>query len=134
MTQSNLITLTAVQKFVIFFFLITILPHCTSPEKQKEEDAGYRKEISAKIYTIRDEDSLLSVLQQFIEERNDLGKMICYRQLGSSQRANARFADAINSHQEGLEIALKLKDTVEIAQALNNIGTNFRRIGAHNEA
>ncbi len=41
---------------------------------------------------------------------------------------------AINAHKLGLEIALALNDTIEIVQALNNLGTNFRRIGAHKEA
>lgn len=60
--------------------------------------------------------------------------MLCYKQLGLYLRENARFSEAINNHQEGLNVALRLKDTVEIVQALNNLGTDFRRIGAQGEA
>lgn len=134
MDQSIINTITATQKIVILFFLITILFHCTPPEKQMSEDAEYREELSAMLYTVTDEDSLLLALQQFIEEGNDLGKIICYKQLGIHQRTSARFNDAISSHQQGLQLAVKLKDTLEIVQALNNLGTNFRRIGAHIEA
>lgn len=122
------------QKFVILFVVITMLNQCTSPERQTEEGTLYKKELSAKLYTIRNEDSLRIALQAFVEEKDDIGKMICYKQLGSLQRMNARFSDAISSHQQGLEIALMLNDTFEIVQAMNNLGTNFRRIGAHSEA
>ena len=121
-------------KFIVLFVTITTLSHCTSHEKQTEEKSEYKKELSTKLYAIRNEDSLKVILQEFIEKNDDLGKMIVYRQLGSRQRENARFSDAINSHQKGLEIALKLNDTIEIVQAMNNLGTNFRRIGALSEA
>lgn len=124
----------AILKLVVLLAVITMLNQCTAPEYQAEDETEYRKELSTKLYKIRSEDSLQIVLQQFIEEKNEVGKMICYKQLGSRQRASARFSDAISSHQQGLEIALKLNDTIEIVQAMNNLGTNFRRIGAHNEA
>ena len=125
---------TASTKLVVLFFMITMLSQCTSPEKQTAEEIEYRKELSSKLYRIRNVDSLQVVLQQLIEEEEEVGKMICYKQLGSRQRENASFSDAISSHQKGLEIALRLNDTIEIVQAMNNLGTNFRRIGAQSEA
>src|SRR5690554_2002578 len=122
------------QKLIILFVVITMLIQCNSPRSHPEEMIEYQKELSAELYKIRHEDSLRTILQQFVEEKNDVGKMICYKQLGSRQRENARFSDAISSHQKGLEIALKLNDTLEIVQAMNNLGTNFRRIGAQSEA
>ncbi|MDY0202032.1 MAG: tetratricopeptide repeat protein, partial [Tenuifilaceae bacterium] len=122
------------QKFGILFAVITMLSQCTPPETCPEEVTKYQKELSSKLYKIRNEDSLQVVLQQYIAENDDFGKMICYKRLGSRQRESSRFSDAISSHQQGLEIALKLKDTIEIVQAMNNLGTNFRRIGAQSEA
>ena len=122
------------QKYFILFVLIMLLSRCTSPVEQTEESAAYRKELSEKLYKERNEDSLKILLQQFIEKEDNIGKMLAYKQIGSRQREKARFSDAINSHQQGLELALKLNDTVEIVQAMNNLGTNFRRIGAHGEA
>lgn len=124
----------AAQKIVTLFVVIALLNQCTSSESQTEQETKYQKELSAKLYKIRNEDSLQIVLQQFIEEKNDFGKMICYKQLGLRQRVSSRFSEAIDSHQQGLEIALKLNDTIEIVQAMNNLGTNFRRIGALSEA
>lgn len=124
----------AIQELLILFFSITLLIQCTSSEVQTEQESQYREELLSKLYSIRSEDSLKIVLQRFVEENNDVGKMITYKQLGFRQRENARFSDAISSHQQSLQIALKLKDTLEIVQAMNNLGTNFRRIGAHGEA
>lgn len=124
----------AMQKFVILFVLITLVCGCTSPLQQTEAEAAYRKELSDKLYKERNEDSLKVLLQQFIENKDNIGKMLAYKQIGSRQRENARFSDAINSHQQGLDLALQLKDTIEIVQAMNNLGTDFRRVGAQSEA
>jgi len=121
-------------KLVILLVVITILSQCTSPKKQTVEESEYKKDLSEKLFKIRNEDSLLIILQQFSEEKNDIGKMICYKNLGSLQRASARYPEAISNHQHGLRIALKLKDTIEIVQAMNNLGTNYQRRGALSEA
>ena len=122
------------EKIVILLVLITGLIQCASPEKHTENNTEYKKQLASTLYKTRSEDSLLIVLQQFTEAKNEVGKMLVYKHLGLRERENARFSDAISSHQQGLEIAKKLNDTIEIVQALNNLGTNFRRIGAHNEA
>ncbi len=125
---------TAIQKFVILIVVISLLSSCSSPVIQTEEEMAYRKELSAKLYKIRNEDSLRIRLQHFIGEKDDIGKMLCYKYIGLRQRESSRFSDAINSHQQGLDLALQLDDTTEIVQAMNNLGTDFRRIGAHSEA
>ena len=124
----------AAQKIVTLFVVIALLNQCTSSESQTEQETKYQKELSAKLYKIRNEDSLQILLKQFIEEKDNVGEMLCYKQIGLRQRESSRFSEAINSHQQGLDLALQLKDTIEIVQAMNNLGTNFRRIGALSEA
>jgi two-component system sensor histidine kinase ChiS len=124
----------AAQKIVTLFVVIALLNQCTSSESQTEQETKYQKELSAKLYKIRNEDSLQILLKQFIEEKDNVGEMLCYKQIGLRQRESSRFSEAINSHQQGLDLALQLKDTLEIVQAMNNLGTNFRRIGALSEA
>ncbi len=126
---------TVVLQLAIVFVVTTTLSQCTLPQDHKELDhTEYKKELSSKFYNTNDEDSLQTMLHDFTVRGDKVGKMIFYKHMGSRERENARFSDAINSHQQGLDIALKLNDTVEIVQALNNLGTNFRRIGAHTEA
>ncbi|HKM94390.1 MAG TPA: ATP-binding protein [Prolixibacteraceae bacterium] len=123
-----------IQKLFVLFALIALLSHCTSPEKQTVGETIYQKDLSAKLHEIRDEDSLQILLKQFIEEQDSVGKMLCYKQIGLRQRVNSRFSEAIINHQQGLDLALLLNDTIEIVQAMNNLGTDFRRIGAQGEA
>lgn len=118
----------------VLFTVIIIFSKCYSPENQIEKDNGFNKELSEKLFTINNEDSMLTILQKFVDEKNEVGKMICYKHLGSIQRSNARYPDAIHSHRQGLNIALQLNDTIEIVQAMNNLGINYRRIGAYNES
>ncbi len=60
--------------------------------------------------------------------------MMALKQLGKLYRNNSRFQDAITTHSRELDIASRLKDTVEMVRALNNLGTNFRRMGILEEA
>ena len=124
----------AIKKLVVLFILTALLIHCSSPEKQTEAVAEYRKELSDKLYKVRNEDSLQIFLRQYIKKKDDVGKMLCYKFIGLRHRENSRFSEAIKSHQQGLDLAIQMKDTVEIVQAMNNLGTNFRRIGAYGEA
>ncbi len=121
-------------QILVCFAFVAVAVCCISSNKQLEDEQALRQELANKLYGNKNEDSLKLLLSEFQEEENDLGKMLCYKQLGLYLRENARFSEAIHNHQEGLAIALKLKDTVEIVQALNNLGTDFRRIGAQGEA
>lgn len=92
-------------------------------------------EISSYAYKIRrNEDSLNLFLQKSIADNNPYGKLYAYRLIGNYQRENASFTKAISSHQNELETALSLNDTIEIIQAMNNLGTDLRRVGALSEA
>ena len=62
-------------------------------------------------------------------EGNMLGSIIAYREMGKLMRNESRFDDALRMHSEGLKQAETLGDTLEVVQALNNIGTDYRRMG-----
>jgi signal transduction histidine kinase/DNA-binding response OmpR family regulator/Tfp pilus assembly protein PilF len=114
--------------------MITLLSRCTSPGKHTVGETVYQTELSGKLNKIENEDSLQILLQQFIGVKDNVGTMLCYKYIGLCQRKSSRFPDAIKSHQQGLDLALRMNDTIEIVQAMNNLGTNFRRIGALGEA
>lgn len=121
---------------VTTFLMIGIMAFiCCSSDNKGKTDESYKQAFSSKIYALRrNEDSLKIILQQNIEEKNQIATMLCYKQLGNYYRENSRFSDAITYHQHGLDLATELTDTVEIIQALNNLGTDFRRIGTLSEA
>lgn len=120
-------------KIFLILFALNIVS-CTL-EKQDEKPPEYKRELGNYYYSIRsNEDSLKNALQKSIDRKDDISAMLGYRQLGIFQRENSRFSEAVSSHQSEYELALKLNDTLEIVQSLNNLGTDFRRLGALSEA
>lgn len=55
--------------------------------------------------------------------------IVTLRCRGNDCRDESRFEEALTLHNEGLKMAKRAKDTIEWIQALNNIGTDFRRMG-----
>lgn len=96
-----------------------------------EED---RKGIDSILQKNRNTDSLLILLDSFKASDNMYGQIATYGQLGKICRENSFFDDAIQYHKRGLEIATMMNDTLEVVKALNNLGTNYRRIGILTEA
>lgn len=103
-------------------------------ETNETQNEAQKKDIVDRFYNIKDPDSLQLFYRELLEEDDNVGMMLYHKHIGLRQRKNASFSEAINSHLQGLNFAYELKDTVEIVQALNNLGTDFRRIGAQNEA
>lgn len=93
-----------------------------------------RKEIDSILQKNCNTDSLLIFLDSFKVANNMYGQVATYGQLGKVYRENASFDDAIQYHKKGLEMATQMNDTLEIVKALNNLGTNYRRIGILTEA
>ena len=100
--------------------------------------AAERTEINHQIKGIRSENSLKELLQKIEnnqdeysdnEQRlNKLTQLTALRQLGKIQRNESRFDDALQTYNRGLELAVMMHDTTEQIQALNNIGTCYRRL------
>lgn len=94
----------------------------------------YRRGIDVILQEKRDTDSLQVLLDSFKTANNRYGQVATYAKLGKVCRENAFFEEAIRYHKKGLGIAVQMNDTLEIVKALNNLGTNYRRIGILTEA
>ena len=72
----------------------------------------------------------LALLQKRMESEGDrLGSIIALREWGKVLRNESRFEEALNVHSKGQQQAEAVGDTLEWVQALNNIGTDYRRMG-----
>lgn len=74
-------------------------------------------------------DSLAQLQQRLEEEGDRLGSIVALREWGKQLRNESRFEEALRVHSEGLRQAEELGDTLEWVQALNNVGTDYRRMG-----
>lgn len=100
--------------------------HSYTPEELSKTDSIIKANPSI--------DSLVTLLENYTETGNKPGMMLAYKELGKRHREATHFNEAIDYHRQGIQIATQIGDTLEIIQNLNNIGTNFRRMGILDEA
>ncbi len=101
---------------------------------QKKISSGERATIDSVIKANRSIDSLSMWLQRYTNTNNIPGMILVRKELGRHYREKSQFNEAIDIHRKGLQLALQIGDTLEAVQALNNIGTSFRRMGILDEA
>ena len=104
---------------------------CTSTTKQTEKRISQKEEIQKAIKDRRGIQELGTLLESYIQDKNRQGEMLTRMELGKQYRESSMFKEAIDNHNHALSIALDLKDTTEIIQISNQLGTNYRRIGAN---
>ena len=84
--------------------------------------------------TIGDVDSLEALARQSHEQNDRQSEMLALRHKGDLLRLKSRYIEAINVHKRGLEIAVDMNDTIEMAMALNSLGDDHRRLGELSDA
>jgi len=72
--------------------------------------------------------------EQYLKEGNKPAAIRTFQRLGSLSRAENNFIKSIEYHNLGLSLALEIGDTDEVISAYNQIGTNYRRMGAYEQA
>ena len=118
--------------FSVFFCLSALLVSCEEERVTVSEEE--RKTLDSIIRAAPDMDSLTVLKHQMKQNGNQLGYVIALRETGKRLRNESRFDEALKVHSEGLKLAEDIVDTLEMVQALNNIGTIYRRLGVLNTA
>ena len=93
-----------------------------------------RDSIERRLSGVHDNDSLMQLISDYRKSGDVLGQIVGLRRLGQLCREQSQFQWAIKHHQEGLDLAREVRDTDEIIKALNNLGTNHRRLGTLTDA
>lgn len=116
--------------------ILTILAAAVSC-KAKNENISYVDHISqidSIVYANRNIDSLTALLAGYEAGNDDVGRMVAMRELGKLHRESSDFYTALEYHEEALSLAKDLKDTANIIFILNQLGTDYRRLGILGEA
>lgn len=125
-------------KYYIWMLTVCLLYFLTSCEEGGKHEKTFSEReaqvIDSIVYANRSIDSLRVLVTRFVKDGNRLGEIVAYNELGKCYREESRFSEAIETHKKGLMLSVNLCDTLQIIQALNNIGTNYRRIGFLDEA
>ena len=106
---------------------------CSDGNVPNDAAARQRKEIEMRIGNLP-EGELRAIFADSLQRHDALTKVVAGRYLGTKCRNRSNFQEANRVHQDALDMAHRLSDTLEIIRLLNCIGTNFRRIGALTEA
>ena len=101
---------------------------------QASTDRAALDAIDSTYQQVQSLDAMQHIVDSLSRDGDKPALMMALKQLGKLCRNNSRFQEAIAAHTRELDIARQLRDTVEMTRALNNLGTNFRRMGILEEA
>lgn len=118
---------------VSLFFVFFIFFSCGNSDNPQFTEKQ-RSEMDSLVNSDRSFESINAKIAKFSKENNKLGLAVCFDEMGKLYRENSRFTEAIIYHKKELELASKICDTLDVIKALNNIGTNYRRMGVLDEA
>jgi len=82
----------------------------------------------------RNMDSLSMMAESYEKEGNKAEAIKVFRKLGTLNRESDDFIKAIEYHNRALAMAEDIVDTDEIILCLNQIGTDYRRMGVYEDA
>ncbi len=88
-----------------------------------------RQAADSLVRATQDIDSLARLQARLEREGDLLGSIVALIVLGDKFRNESDFDKALTTHSEGLKQAETILDTLEWVQALNNVGTDYRRMG-----
>lgn len=124
----------SMKKILYIFLMLSLLASCADYPVYREISSDEQKRVDSIVRSQQGIDSLTAVAERFMAEGCLVGEVAVYRELGRALRNATRYQEAIDAHSKGLEIAKDIRDTLQVIQALNNIGTVYRRMGMLEEA
>lgn len=107
---------------------------CSCGEHSVKFSTHERQEADSIAKSTKNVDSLAHLQKQLETTDNVLGNIVALREYGKALRNESRLEEALFVHSKGLALAEKVHDTIEWVQALNNVGTDYRRLGVLDEA
>ena len=109
--------------------LLLALQSCRhKPAAGRHSTDSHYAQVDSLVNAIGNVDSLAVLAKQYHSQNDHTGEMLALKRQGSLLRKQSRFEDAINVHTRGLNVATHVCDTIEMIAALNNIGTDYRRM------
>ena len=115
--------------FLLWGVLIVMLFNFSCTSSIPKRVSYDREKYNSILNSVRDIDSLKALAKEFKKNDDLPGEMLAHRALGLRYRHTTSYTKAITEHNHSLLLAEKLLDTLNIIDNLNNLGTNYRRLG-----
>ena len=114
--------------FIIFSILLSFITFSCKDDTIKYSNS-YDAEAAAIADSVRDIESLERYVEHYESLSEKRAALLVRQKLGSVLRNKSDFYTAVEIHSKCIADAEELSDTLQLIIALNNQGTNFRRIG-----
>ena len=112
---------------------LVIVLSCNS-RVQTETDIKEREKTDSIVALYKDAESLDSLSKSFLNTNNFYGYLSANKSLGKYYRHKGDFAKSIEISKINVKKSMEFNDTTCLIEALNEIGTNYRRMGILEEA
>lgn len=113
---------------IIFSILLSFITFSCKDDTIKYSNS-YDAEAAAIADCVRDIESLERYVEHYESLNEKRAALLVRQKLGSELRNKSDFYTAVEVHSKCIADAEEIKDTLQLIIALNNQGTNFRRIG-----
>ena len=113
---------------IIFSILLSFITFSCKDDTIKYSNS-YDAEAAAVADSVRDIESLERYVEHYESLNEKRAALLVRQKLGSELRNKSDFYTAVEVHSKCIADAEEIKDTLQLIIALNNQGTNFRRIG-----
>ena len=113
---------------IIFSILLSFITFSCKDDTIKYSNS-YDAEAAAIADSVRDIESLERYVEHYESLNEKRAALLVRQKLGSELRNKSDFYTAVEVHSKCIADAEEKKDTLQLIIALNNQGTNFRRIG-----
>ncbi|MBR5655179.1 MAG: AraC family transcriptional regulator [Prevotella sp.] len=120
--------------YIFSLLSIFILLSCGHKTTKNIFDEAHRNIFDSIADAQKEPEALLALIDNYNKSGEQMGEMIMSRQLGKIYRDRSNFNQAITYHRRSANLATFLADTIEMVKALNNVGTDYRRLGIYDIA
>ena len=108
---------------------LVVMPSCNRVTSRCHSENTRYVQLDSMFNSITDADSLAALAKKFHDQDDALGEFVALKYYGRALRHNSHFDQAIAAHEQGLEIATSVGDTLGIVTLLNCLGADYRRQG-----
>lgn len=119
---------------LLLIALMIICHGCNETSYNAPSEYSNSADAKAIADTLYDADKLNRYINYYDSIKDKKSELLLRQKYGNVMRNRSKFDIAIEQHNRCIELASQLKDTIQLIIALNNQGTNFRRIGDLKEA
>ena len=119
---------------VVVTLLVSLLVSCDHEKMTVHGNNTRYLELDSVMGTIADVDSLEALARQSDEQHDLQGQMLALRHKAERLSIQARFGEAITANSRAFAVAADLKDTIEMAINMNQMGDGHRRLGDMSQA